>query len=118
MNIHYFVITDQVKSGELEIKYWPTVEMLADHFTKPLDGETFNKFRAQIMNMDHSHISTDLARNQALSFSLSQRKYVGNPSHHAKVCVSHAKDLMASVKVIFAVQTNKKSKMNERSLAV
>ena len=109
MNIHDFVIIDQVKSGELEIKYCPTVEMLADHFTKPLDGETFNKFRAQIMNMDHGHISTDLARNQALSFSLSPRKCVGNPSYHAKVCMSHANDLMASVKGIFAVQTNKQS---------
>ena len=104
MNIRDFVIIDQVKSGELEIKYCPTVEMLADHFTKPLDGETFNKFCSQIMNMDHDHIGTDLARNQALSFSLSPRKYVGNPSHHAKDHISSVKDLMGSARIAQRVQ--------------
>jgi hypothetical protein len=44
MNIRYFFITDRVKSGELVIRYCPTGEMLADHFTKPLQGEAFYKF--------------------------------------------------------------------------
>lgn len=49
-NIKYFYITDLIKRGEVEIKYCPTDEMIADFMTKPLTGEKFVYFRKQIMN--------------------------------------------------------------------
>jgi hypothetical protein len=74
--------------------------MLADHFTKPLQGEAFYKFRSQIMSMDPGLTSADLAWDRALSFSPSPspQEYVWYPSRHVKDHVSHAKDLMGSVK--------------------
>ena len=33
------------------IEHCPTEEMLGDHFTKPLQGALFRKFRAEIMNI-------------------------------------------------------------------
>ena len=39
INIRYFFITDQVEKGNLTIKYCPTNKMVADYFTKPLQGK-------------------------------------------------------------------------------
>ena len=52
INIRYFFVTDRVAKGEVVIKYCPTKEMLADFFTKPLQGTPFRKFRDTIMNSD------------------------------------------------------------------
>ena len=49
-----FFNKDQVASGEVTIKYCPTEMMLADQFTKSLQGAAFRKFRALIMNIDES----------------------------------------------------------------
>ena len=49
-NIRYFYVTDLIQRKEVMIKYCPTEEMMADYFTKPLVGSTFEKMRAWIMN--------------------------------------------------------------------
>ena len=41
INIRYFFIRDRVQSDEVDIKYCPTEEMVADYFTKPLQGALF-----------------------------------------------------------------------------
>lgn len=51
INIRYFFVTDRVKSGEVEIKYCPTDEMVRDYFTKPLQCSKFRKFRDAILNI-------------------------------------------------------------------
>ena len=55
MDIRYFFIKDRVNSEGIEIKYCPTESMLADFFTKPLQGALFNKLRSVIMG--HSPVS-------------------------------------------------------------
>ena len=52
INVRYFFITDRVQQNEVSIKYCPTKEMVADYFTKPLQGALFYKLRAMVMNMD------------------------------------------------------------------
>jgi hypothetical protein len=52
MNIRYFYIKDQVDAGKIKIEYCATDEMLADYFTKPVQGKKFKMFRDQIMNID------------------------------------------------------------------
>ena len=52
INIRYFFITDKVKKGEVDIEYMPTGEMIADYFTKPLQGALFRKMRDQIQGID------------------------------------------------------------------
>jgi hypothetical protein len=54
MNVRYFFAKDRVQRGEMTIKHCPTKEMLADPFTKPLQGADFRSFRAVIMNCDPS----------------------------------------------------------------
>ena len=52
INIWYFFITDKVQNGEVDIKYMPIGEMIADYFTKPLQGALFQKMRDQIQGID------------------------------------------------------------------
>jgi hypothetical protein len=49
IDIRYFFIKDRVDKGEVSIEYCPTEIMLADFFTKPLQGSLFNRFRDVIM---------------------------------------------------------------------
>jgi hypothetical protein len=55
MNVRYFFIADRVKAKEVRIEYCPTGLMVADYFTKPLQGVIFRKLRAMIMG------TTDIA---------------------------------------------------------
>jgi len=50
INIRYFFVQDRVAAGEMRIAYCPTEEMVADYFTKPLQGSQFRKLSAYIMN--------------------------------------------------------------------
>ena len=62
LHIRYFFITDQVKNGNVVIEYCPTENMVADFYTKPLQGKLFYKFRDQILGlapMDDIHIHRD-----------------------------------------------------------
>jgi hypothetical protein len=52
INIRYFFVADRIKARELAIEYCPTGNMLADFFTKPLQGKAFKDFRDTIMNID------------------------------------------------------------------
>jgi len=54
MNIRYFYIKNRVDAGDIKIEYCPTLEMIADYFTKPLQGILFRKMRDQVMNIDPS----------------------------------------------------------------
>ena len=49
--IRYYFITDRVKADELNIEDCPTVDMVTDYFTKPLQGKKFYQFRKEIMNL-------------------------------------------------------------------
>jgi hypothetical protein len=51
MNIRYFFIKDQVDSKRVKIEHCPTADMMADFFTKPLQGTQFRKLRDRIMNI-------------------------------------------------------------------
>jgi hypothetical protein len=51
INIRYFFITDRIARKEVAIQYCPTKQMVADYFTKPLQGVPFYKFRDQIMGV-------------------------------------------------------------------
>jgi hypothetical protein len=45
INVRYFFIADRFKSGEIRIEYCPTGIMVADFFTKPLQGLIFRLLR-------------------------------------------------------------------------
>jgi hypothetical protein len=51
-DIRYFGIKDKLKLNDIEVAYCPTELMVADFFTKPLQGRLFKKLRRIIMGMD------------------------------------------------------------------
>jgi KUP system potassium uptake protein len=56
IDIRYFFIKDRIDIENIDVQYCPTEQMLADFFTKPLQGSLFRKFREVIMG--HKHIDT------------------------------------------------------------
>jgi hypothetical protein len=57
INIRYFFVADQIAADEVKVAYCPTGDMLADFFTKPLQGSIFQKFRNQILNIQGDPVS-------------------------------------------------------------
>ena len=51
IKIRYFFVTDKIKQGEVNIINCPTKEMIADYFTKPLQGSLLQYFRDLIMGI-------------------------------------------------------------------
>ena len=51
LDVRYFFIKDRIDSGDVQVIYCPTERMLADFFTKPLQGALFNRCRDAIMNL-------------------------------------------------------------------
>ena len=49
ISIRYFWIEDRVDNKEVKVRYLPTHIMLADFFTKPLQGEQCRVLREFIM---------------------------------------------------------------------
>jgi hypothetical protein len=56
IDIRYFFMQDRFESEGISVVYCPTDEMLADFFTKPLQGSLFRKFRAVLLG--HCHVKT------------------------------------------------------------
>jgi len=51
LEIRFFFVTDNVANKKLRIDYCPTDNMIADFFTKPLNGSKFRRFRAFILGL-------------------------------------------------------------------
>ena len=49
IDVRYFFIKDRIKSGNIDLQYCPTEVMLADFFTKPLQGKQFKLLRSAVM---------------------------------------------------------------------
>ena len=47
----YFYVTGRIRAKELHVEYCPTQDMLADFFTKPLQGSLFRRMRQLILNL-------------------------------------------------------------------
>jgi hypothetical protein len=60
INLQYFFIKDRISSGESTVKHCPATEMLEDHFTKPLQGTMFRKFRSEIQGIPIDMCDADL----------------------------------------------------------
>lgn len=52
LNIRYFFLADQVKKGNLSVEYCPSLEIIGDYMSKPLQGKLFVKFKSQIMGSE------------------------------------------------------------------
>jgi hypothetical protein len=53
INVRYFWIKDRVQQEGIHIQHCPTLQMLADFFTKPLEGALFHCFQDVILGYKH-----------------------------------------------------------------
>ena len=51
IEVRYYFITDHIDQDRVRVSYCPTGDMLADYFSKPLQGSLFRKFRNLILNV-------------------------------------------------------------------
>ena len=49
ISIGHFWVHDLIKRGVIDVKFCPTLSMLADYFTKPLQGTLFTDLRNQVL---------------------------------------------------------------------
>jgi hypothetical protein len=59
INIRYFWIKDRTEAEGITVRHCPTLHMLADFFTKPLQGHLFKRFRDVILG--HRHVLDTLS---------------------------------------------------------
>ena len=64
IDIRYFFVTDRIKHRDMHIKYCPTGNMVADFFTKPLQGSLFQKLCVIILNIPGHALHADAATSQ------------------------------------------------------
>jgi hypothetical protein len=50
INIKHFWVSEHLKSGDIKLKYVPSLQLLADGLTKPLGRKAFFKWRASVLN--------------------------------------------------------------------
>jgi len=58
LNVRYYFITDKIKKGHVKVAFCPTQDMVADFFTKPLQGNLFVRMRKRILNLPASKIAS------------------------------------------------------------
>jgi hypothetical protein len=63
IDVRYFFIADRVKSGEIRIEHCPTGIMIADYFTKALQGALFRKLRDMIMGNTDIPLPSEVDKN-------------------------------------------------------
>ena len=44
INIHYFFVTDRIRANGMKVEYCSTSMMMANFYTKPLQGKLFRLF--------------------------------------------------------------------------
>jgi hypothetical protein len=90
INTRYFFVTDRIALNEVRVEYCPTKAMIADFFTKPLQGSQFPNFRNFIMNVsdDVSHsqnhrsvLNNVLGTNDKQGWILVRCNYKNNLQH-------------------------------------
>jgi hypothetical protein len=66
INIRYFFVINRIAAGELNVEYCPTLDMIGDYFTKPLQGSLFRNFRNTILGVNEADIPTYNAKARAM----------------------------------------------------
>ena len=57
VKIKYFFVTDKIKDDELKVIWCPTEKMVADFYTKPLQGSLFVEHRNAIQGVKQEDMS-------------------------------------------------------------
>jgi len=59
INIKQFWVSEHLTDGKINLKYVPSLDLLADGLTKPLGRKAFQEWRARILNFSNSMTSVE-----------------------------------------------------------
>ena len=96
INIRYFFIKDQTATEGITIRHCPTLEMLADFFTKPLQGALFRKFRDVILGYKHVNTLSKIVVTAA------QERVGERPADVDSTAIRNKKDIVQKKEVSWA----------------
>jgi hypothetical protein len=74
IDIRYFWIKDRLEKDNVKVMYCPTEAMLADFFTKPLQGNLFRRLREVIMGREHIRKLQEYVSNVSAQERVGRRK--------------------------------------------
>ena len=86
----FFFIKDKVDDGEVQVLDCPTREMWADVLTKPLQGMTFRRMQAKLMNCAVDYKEEEIgSKSVSATKLLPTRGILKNPLKAAQECVGN-----------------------------
>jgi hypothetical protein len=102
IHIRYFFVTDRINKREIRVEHCPTKEMIADYYTKPLQGSLFQKFRDLVLGIKLEDVNEYKESYKATlkDFGLDERNMatsnpqecVGNKIEESKIKCANASD--------------------------
>ena len=108
MDIRYFYVTDHIQNKTLSLRHCPTEEMLADYFTKPLQGSLFIRLRNHIMGADFDAGDRQNQRS-VLDYHDEQDENISGPvdqdQNHENVLLRVRRKISTSQKLAVGVKT-------------
>jgi hypothetical protein len=109
IDIRYFFIQNRIDLASIDVQYCPTEQILADFFTKPLQGNIFRKFREVILGHKYidslKRITTITSQERVEKDSLSANKW--NEIDGRKTDVKNTKP-----KKLYCAEITKKRKLS------
>jgi hypothetical protein len=91
--VRYFFINGRIGYGDISLKHCPTGDMVGYHFTKPLQGAQFRKFRADIQGgpTDMSDLDMGLGQDEMTKAGPSPQECVEEPGKDSRANDSGSK---------------------------
>ena len=96
IDIRYFWIKDRTKQANITVRHCPTLQMLGDFFTKPLQGGLFRKFRDALLGLTHVNTLVDtpapspeerVGKNQAVEHGYDHPGELGTETKKSRLLV-------------------------------
>jgi hypothetical protein len=102
IHIRYFFVTDRINKKEIRVEHCPTKEMIADYYTKPLQGSLFQKFRDLVLGIKMEDINEykesykatlkDFGLDDSNMATSNPQECVGNKIEETKIKCANAGD--------------------------
>ena len=107
IDVRYFFIKDRLEKGGYVVEHCRTTKMIADFFTKPLQGRLFRILRDIIMGIRHiseldsidvlTDVESSSSNEERVGKRISQVSFVDNNSKNPSIEVSNMNDVGSDV---------------------
>ena len=87
LNIGYFFVTNRVSKNEMRVEYCPTDLMIANFYTKPLQGKAFRLFQSLILNIDDPLMHTNIVSVDKPKVPAEMTNIISNSAQECVTCM-------------------------------